>query len=91
MHTLEGTPSIVASQYEGSEMNGIGDDPDIVCTATIEPRLQQLGQRDPRIDVYLCRGHRDRAKFEKVLRPSLDDAQELIVALNYLIKVAVST
>ena len=58
--------------------------------STIEPHLEQIGQRPTEIKVglrtYDERGETDYRR--NVLRLSLEDARELALALNYLVDLA---
>ena len=91
IHTLEGTPSIVASQYWAPRHKLSGDG---VGPATIEFHLDQVGQGDPVVKVYL-RAHEAgsteeerRIGFAEVLRLSLTDAEELATVLQHLVRLA---
>jgi hypothetical protein len=86
-HTLEASPSIVASQYVGDSVRG--EDPRLVTPATIEPRLEQVGQGEPIVHVALRHGYGKQHTYEDDrLLLSLDDARELVTVLNHLIETA---
>ena len=86
-HEMEGTPSVVASLYPGAP--AIGAEDRFVRTATLEPRLHQLGQGPPTVDVAFRRfDGRDQLFDDEFLKLTLTDARELVVALNYLIEAA---
>ena len=83
VHTLPATPSVAASLY------GAGRNADLASVSTIEPRLEQVGQAPPVINVALrlWRG-KEMDYTDELLRLSIDDAEDLIAALSYLVKVA---
>lgn len=87
-HTMDGVPSIVASRYPG-KMCGTPDDRQ-VHTATIEPRLDQFGQEDPRIDIalrtYSANGEQHYENDQLLM--SVADAKELVKVLALLIDAA---
>lgn len=87
-HSIEGWVSSMASLYEGQTVQEYADTPRHVATATYECHLEQVGQGDPRIRVYLRhyknRGHH----FEIRNLLSIDDARELAMVLNHLVEVA---
>lgn len=88
-HTMSGSPHVVAELYNGSFTHVAGET--VYNTATIEPFLEQEGQEEPTIRVSLRHwvSHQEQS-FEEVLRLSLTDAEELVTALNYLVKTAYS-
>ncbi|HXH79106.1 hypothetical protein, partial [Nocardioides sp.] len=82
-------PTVFASRYAGHcSGNSSTGDRDIRA-ATIEPHLKQRGQGEPVIDVYLRHWPQyNNLKFEKRLSLSVQDAQDLIVALEFLVETA---
>lgn len=86
-HTLESVPSVLASQYEGDIVRG--EDPRLVTPATLEARLEQVGQADPLIHVALRHGYGESHRYEgNRLILSLDDTRELVTVLTYLVETA---
>jgi hypothetical protein len=84
----------VASLYSGENTYSV-DEPPGTHTATIETNLEQTGGGDPRIAIALRRyrhrvGTRHWEQTYDPKRPllSLDDARELVVALNYVLEQA---
>ena len=92
-HRLEPAPSIVASFYSGESVH-LHEQPPGTRTATIEVNLAQRGQGDPRIDIGLRQyQHRRGVGWEQVydykrLQLSLDDTQELVTSLQYVLEQA---
>ena len=87
-HTMEGTPQIAASLYPAEP--GSQAYPTVVM-ATIEPRLQQVGQQPPTIRVaFRSYEGREQTYNDELLKLSIDDAEDLIAALSYLVKTAES-
>jgi hypothetical protein len=82
-HHMEGHPQVVAELYRG---DSYGPSTRVTQAATIEPVFEQMGQEDPTIRVWLRHWptHQEQ-EFNEVLHLSLTDAQELAVALNYLV------
>lgn len=86
-HEMESIPNVVASLYPGAP--AIGAEDRFVRTATLEPRLHQLGQDPPTVDVGFRRfDGRDQLFDDEFLRLTITDARELAVALNYLVEIA---
>ena len=86
-HTLEPHPSVVASLYPGDSSRGPNSR--WIHTATLEPRLAQLGQAPPVIRVAMRQYEEGEQKYEdELLRLTVADARELVTALNYLIEMA---
>ena len=86
LHTLDGRPSVATSLYPGGP--GYGQDGGATM-ATIEPRLEQLGQEAPSIRVAFREyDGRDQSYNDELLRLSLTDAEELIAVLQYLVRTA---
>jgi hypothetical protein len=56
--------------------------------ASIESRLEHLGQEDPTSGVDLRRWKGREQHFETVLKLSIDDAREFMVDLGYLVEAA---
>lgn len=84
-HTMDATPAIAGSLYWGWR-GDCGTQP----VATIEPRLQQRGQNDPTIRIAVRSGD-DEGRMvyaDDRLRLSIDDAKDLVTALQYLLEVA---
>jgi hypothetical protein len=50
--------------------------------------VNQLGQGSPVIDVHRPHGKGPEALFEKILRLTLTDAQELATALRFIVETA---
>ncbi len=87
LHTLEPHPSVVATLYPGDSSRGPGSR--WIHTATLEPRLQQLGQGQPVVNVAFRQYEEGEQRYEDgFLRLTLADARELVTALNYLIEMA---
>ena len=87
VHRQEVTPSVAASLYPG-EYVAVGGTR-CVHVATIEPRLEQVGQTEPVINVAMRRYEKGEQKYEdEFLRLAITDARELVTALNYLIETA---
>ncbi len=85
---METSPHVVASLYPGAPATDTDEDR-FVRTATIEPRLHQIGQGPPRVDVAFRRYvGRDQLFDDEFLKLTITDARELVVALSYLIKLA---
>jgi len=86
-HEMGSKPEVVASLYQGAPP--IGGDDRYIQTATIEPRLEQVGQAAPVINVAMRRHDgREQNYADEFLRLTITDARELVVALNYLIEAA---
>ena len=85
-HTTDNDPTIVASFYKGASHA-----PDYAThTATLEPRLEQVGQNLPAIHIALRHypvGNKQ-VYLHKHLSLRLDDARELALVLNYLVGLA---
>jgi len=87
LHTLEPHPSVVATLYPGDSSRGPGSRR--IHTATLEPRLRQLGQGQPVVNVAFRQYEEGEQRYEDgFLRLTLADARELVTALNYLIEMA---
>lgn len=85
-HNMGAIPHVVASLYPGDPGHA-GDR--VVSAATIEPRLEQVGQGDPRIAVGFRRYRGRESLFDlEYLRLSLTDARELARVLNHLVDLA---
>ena len=79
--------SVVASCYAGDY--GHGEGAAAVHTATLEPRLEQVGQGSAIVRVALRRWRgKDQLFTDSHLRLTVADARELVVALNHLIGLA---
>ena len=86
-HEMEAAPHVVASLYPGAPAFGAEDR--FVRTATLEPRLHQVGQGSPTVDVAFRRyDGGDQLFDDEFLKLTITDARELAVALNYLIELA---
>ena len=87
-HTMEGVPSLVASQYSGTWV--VGEESErLVETATLEPRLEQIGQGAPTVRVALRHGYgKQRIYEDDRLVLSIDDDRELMTLLSSLIDMA---
>ena len=85
-HIMDTNPSVAASLYEADWSRGEGER--YIHVATIEPRLEQAGQGDPVIKVALRWFEHEHEHEHEHLRLSLDEARELVTALDYLVKVA---
>lgn len=70
-HTLEPHPSLAASLYRGTSISN-GSGKYIHATTTIEPRLQQLGQGAPVVNVAFrqCEGGEQKYEDEFLRSPS---------------------
>ncbi len=88
-HTLEPHPSVAASLYPGASLS-LGSGKYIHATTTIEPRLVQIGQAHPVINVAMRQYDEagEQNYEDDFLRLTVDDARELVTALNYLIETA---
>ena len=77
---------MVASLYPGDP--GRGSDR-VVSAATLEARLEQIGQQDAQVRVAFRKYEgRDMEFTHDLLRLSHTDARELALALNYLVDLA---
>jgi len=74
----------VASLYSGSNIAHGANRLNLVLTATIEPRLEQVGQAPPRINVAMRRydENREQVYVDEFLRLTVTDARELVTARN---------
>jgi hypothetical protein len=82
---MGGIPAVAATLYQGAY--ALVDDRH-VRMASIEPRLEQLGQEGPTIRVALRPWEGQDQHYDEVLRLSLDDAPEFMAALGYLVETA---
>lgn len=86
-HSMECTPSVALSLYPADPPRGAGSR--YVLLTALEPRLQQHGQQEPTIQVGMRTYEgREQQYVDDFLRLSIDDAEDLITALSYLVKVA---
>jgi hypothetical protein len=84
------SPAVMATLYQGEFASGHGDDR-FVRAATIEPRLEQLGQAAPLIRIALRRWKgREQHYDDGRLKLTVADARELVKVLDYLIETAES-
>lgn len=89
MHAYDVCPGVVASQYPGRFHKERGGDPAHVETATVECHLQQRGQDDPLIRVYLRQpAELGGSELTKPMRLSVTDAREVAALLTHLVQVA---
>jgi hypothetical protein len=87
-HELKATPASAASLYQG--VFELEDNVRHVRTASVEPRLQQIGQEQPTIRVALRRWEGRKQRFDEVLNLSIDDAREFMTVLGRLVEIAES-
>ena len=81
-HTMEATPSVVASLYPGSYGSG---SPRCIRPATLEPYLVQVGQGATTIGVAFRRYDQGEQMYEhEFLKLTVTDARELVTALQYV-------
>ena len=84
---MEPRPSVVASLYPGDSSRGPHSR--WIHAATLEPRLVQLGQGAPVVNVAFRQYEGGEQQYEdEFLRLTVTDARELVTALNYLIETA---
>jgi hypothetical protein len=83
---MEPAPKVAVSLYPGH----FGHTPDrIIRAATLEPRLEQLGDAVPTMRLAFRRDDGDAQLLDHdYLRLTLEDAQELVTALTFLISTA---
>ncbi len=87
-HTLEPHPSVAASLYPGASSPTRRSR--WIHTATLEPRLSQLGQGAPVIKVAFRQYDEagEQNYKDDFLRLTVTDARELVAALEFLIATA---
>jgi hypothetical protein len=90
VHTMPASPHIVASLYEGEVSRRSDGGGSVVVTATIEVHLEQVGQGDPTVTVYLRHYVEQKHRFDELLRLTLTDTEELSTSLAHIVRVAES-